>query len=54
MGAENSCDVQILVYQTAEPVSAQWSDGRAGVLGSVAGGRVLIESSVRAVRAVRV
>jgi hypothetical protein len=46
VGAENtdtSCDLQILVYQAAEPVASQGPDGRAGGRGSAACGRVLIE-----------
>jgi hypothetical protein len=46
VGAENSvtsCDLQILMDETAEAVSSQWSDGRAGGRGSAACGWVLIE-----------
>jgi hypothetical protein len=46
VGAENpvtSSDLQVLVNETAEAVSSQWSDGRAGGRGSAACGRVLIE-----------
>ena len=46
MGAENpvtSCDLQVLVNETAESVSSQWSDGRSGGRGSAACGRMLIE-----------
>jgi len=46
VGAEysvTSCDLQVLVNETAEAVSSQWSDGRAGGRGSAACGRVLIE-----------
>ena len=46
VGAENSvtsCDLQVLVDETAEAVSSEWSDGRAGGRGSAACGRVLIE-----------
>ena len=46
VGAENSvksCDLHVLVYETAEPVSSQRPDGRCAGRGSVAGGRVLIE-----------
>jgi hypothetical protein len=55
VGAENSvtsCDLQILVYETTEAISSQWSDSRAGGRGSAACGRVLIERSVRAVHVV--
>ena len=38
--------------ETAEAVSSQWSDGRAGGRGSAACGRMLVERSVRAVRVV--
>jgi len=46
VGAENpvtSCDLQVLVNETAESVSSQWSDGRSGGRGSAACGRMLIE-----------
>ncbi len=46
MGAENSvisCDLQILVYETTEPVALQWPNSRAGGQGSAAGGWVLLE-----------
>jgi hypothetical protein len=52
VGAENtdtSGDLQILVYETTEPVSSQRPDGRAGAWGSGAGGRLLVERSVRPV-----
>ena len=55
MGAGNSVTsrhLQILMDETAEAVSSQWSDGRAGGRGSAACGRVLVERSVRAVRVV--
>ena len=40
---DTSCDLQILVYQAAEPVASQGPDGRAGGRGSAAGWRVLIK-----------
>ncbi len=46
VGAENpvtSCDLHVLVYETAEPVSSQRPDGRGGRRGSAAGGRLLSE-----------
>ena len=46
VGAENavpSCDLHVLVHETAEPVASEWLDGRAGGRGSAAGGRVLIK-----------
>ena len=46
VGAGNfvtSRHLQILMDETAEAVSSQWSDGRAGGRGSAACGRVLIE-----------
>ena len=52
VGADNpvrSCDLHVLVNEAAESVSSQWSNGRAGVRGSVACGRVLMERSVRTV-----
>ena len=55
MGAENpvtSRDLQILVDEAAEPISAQWPDCRAGAWGRVASGRALVECSVRAVTVV--
>jgi hypothetical protein len=55
VGAENSvtsCDLQILVYETTEAISSQRPNGRCGVRGSAACGRVLMERSVRAVRVV--
>ena len=55
MGAENpltSGDLDILVYEAAEPVPAERSDGRAGTWGSVACGRPLMQRSVRTVRVV--
>jgi hypothetical protein len=42
----------MLMDETAEAVSSQWSDGRAGGRGSAACGRMLAERSVRAVRVV--
>jgi hypothetical protein len=55
VGAENavtSCDLHILVYETAESDASEWLDSRAGGWGSVAGGRMLVECSVWAVRVV--
>ena len=55
VGAENpvtSCDLHILVYETAEPVSSQRPDDRGGGPGSAAGGRLLSERPVRPVRVV--
>jgi hypothetical protein len=52
VGAENSFtsrDLQILVYEAAEPISSQGPDGRLGVRGSAACGCVLIKRSVRPV-----
>jgi hypothetical protein len=52
VGAENSVtsrDRQVLVNETAEAISSQRSDRRAGGRGSAACGRVLTERSVRAV-----
>ena len=46
VGAENtvmSCDLHVLVYETAEPVSSQRPDGRCGGRGSSVGGRLLSE-----------
>jgi hypothetical protein len=53
--AENtvtSCDLQILVYETAESVSSKRPDCRAGAWGNVACGRALMQRSVRTVRVV--
>jgi hypothetical protein len=44
--------VQVLVYEAAEAISSQPSDGRAGACGSGADGRALMQRSVRAVRVV--
>src|SRR4051794_35874351 len=55
VGAEKqvtSRDVHVLVYEAAEPVSTQRSDGRARAWGSGAGGLALMQRSVRAVRVV--
>ena len=55
VGAENpvtSCGLHVLVDEAAEPVLAQRSDARAGAWGSVAGGRPLMQRSVRTVRVV--
>jgi hypothetical protein len=52
VGAENpvtSRDLQILVYEAAEPISTQRSDRRAGAWGSGVGGRALMQRSVRTV-----
>jgi hypothetical protein len=52
VGAENpvtSCDVHVLVYQVAEPVSSYGPDGRAGGRGVRPCGRMLITRSVWAV-----
>jgi hypothetical protein len=49
VGAENSvtsCILHVLVYEAAETVSAQWSNGRAGASGSATHGRVLMQRSV--------
>ena len=46
VGAENSvtsCDLQVLVYEAAEPVSSHRPDDCTGTWGSAAGGRVLVE-----------
>jgi hypothetical protein len=46
VGVENavtSCDLHVLVYETAESVVSEGLDGRAGGRGSAAGGRVLIK-----------
>ena len=46
VGAENavtSCDLHVLVHETAEPVASEWLDSRAGGRGSVAGGRMLVK-----------
>ena len=46
VGADNSvtsCDVQVLVYEAAEPVSSHRPDDRTGTWWSAAGGRVLVE-----------
>jgi len=46
VGAENavtSCDLHVLVHETAEPVASEGLDDRAGGRGSAAGGRVLIK-----------
>jgi hypothetical protein len=46
VGADNavtSCDLQVLVQETAEPVKSEGLDSRAGGQGSAAGGRVLIK-----------
>ena len=54
MGAENSvtsCDLQVLVDEAAEPVPSEHADGRHGTW-RVAGGRVLVQGSVRSVRVV--
>jgi hypothetical protein len=55
VGAENpvtSCDLHVLVYEAAEPVSLQRPDGCSGVRGSGACGRTLMQRSVRPVRVV--
>jgi hypothetical protein len=52
VGAENSvtsCDLHILVDEAAEPIPSQWPNCRAGAWGSAAGGRLLMQRSVRAV-----
>jgi uncharacterized protein (DUF2147 family) len=46
VGVENSvtlCDVQVVGYETAEPVSSHRPDDRTGTWESAAGGRVLVE-----------
>ena len=46
VGAENpvtSCDLHVLVHETAESVASEGLDDRAGGRRSAAGGRVLIE-----------
>jgi hypothetical protein len=55
VGAENpvmSCDLHVLVYEAAEPVSSQRPDGCSGERGSGACGRALMQRSVRPVRVV--
>jgi hypothetical protein len=52
VGAENSvtsCDLHILVEKATEAVASQRTNGRSAGRGSAAGGRSLIERSVRAV-----
>jgi hypothetical protein len=46
VGAKNavtSCDLHVLVHETAEPVASEGLDGHAGGQGSAAGGRVLVK-----------
>ena len=53
VGAENavtSCDLHVLVHETAEPVASEGLDSCAGGRGSGPCGRVLIERSVWTVR----
>jgi hypothetical protein len=55
VGAENavtSCDLHVLVHETAEPVASEGLDSCAGGRGSGPCGRVLIERSVWTVRVV--
>jgi hypothetical protein len=55
VGAENlvtSCDLHVLVYEAAEPVSSEDPDGRPGMRRGVACGRALVQRSVRSVRVV--
>ena len=56
VGAENavtSCDLHVLVQETAEPVASEGLDSCAGGRGSGPCGRVLIERSVWTVRVVK-
>jgi hypothetical protein len=41
--AVTSCDLHVLVHETAEPVTSEGLDGRGGRWGSATGGRVLIK-----------
>ena len=46
VGVENvvtSCDLHVLVHETAEPVASEWLDSRAGRRGSGTGGRMLVK-----------
>ena len=55
VGAENavtSCDLHVLVHETAESVSSQQPNRRTGGWGSAACGRVLMQRSVRTVAVV--
>jgi hypothetical protein len=55
VGAENavtSCDLHVLVHETAEPVASEGLDSCAGGRGSRPCGRALIERSVWTVRVV--
>jgi len=55
VGAENSvtsCDLHVLVQKATETVASQRTNSRCGRRGSAAGGRLLIERSVGAVRVV--
>ena len=55
VGAENSvtsCDLHVLVQKATETVASQRTNSRGGGRGSAAGGRLLIERSVGAVRVV--
>ena len=55
MGAENpvtACDLPVLVYETAESISSQWSECRSGRWGSGACGRLLMQRPVRAMSVV--
>jgi hypothetical protein len=48
VGAENpvtSCDLHILVYEATEPIASERPNGRAGVWGSAACGRVGFQNS---------
>jgi hypothetical protein len=50
VGAQNSvtlCDLQVFLYEAAEPVSSQRPDGRSGGPMSAACGPLLTERSVR-------
>jgi hypothetical protein len=55
VGAENpvtSCDLHVLVHETAKSIPSQWSECSTGRWGSGACGRLLMQRAVRAMRVV--